>query len=127
MISDVQLRWQDFDGLGHVHHAAVLNLLERGRDAELGACGLGSADYVVGRCAITYLREIRPEAAMVAVECTISEIGRSSFQTRETIFGPSGEVATEATLGLVMWNRETASSRPITETERAAMTERMSP
>lgn len=127
MISDVQLRWQDIDGLGHVHHAAVLNLLERGRDAELRACGLGSTDYVVGRCSITYLREIRPRVEMVTVECTISEIGRSSFRTREKILDESGAVAAEATFGLVMWDREASAPRPITETERATMTERTSP
>lgn len=118
----VQTRWQDFDGLGHVHHAAVLHYFEEGRDEFLRACGLGPADYVVGRCSVTYRKEIRPESRSVPVQCRVETIGRSSFQTLETILDPAGEVAVEASFGLVMWDTDTSAPRAITDEERAAMT-----
>lgn len=122
MIHEVQTRWQDFDGLGHVHHAAVLHYLEEGRDEFLRRCEVGPTEYVVGRCTVTYLREIRPETRSVPVECTVVEVGRSSFRTHERIFDPNGEVAVEAEFGLVMWDSATSSSRPISDEERNAMT-----
>ena len=40
---EVQMRWQDLDELGHVNHNVVLTYLEEGRDAFLGARGIGRA------------------------------------------------------------------------------------
>ncbi|HRV59004.1 MAG: acyl-CoA thioesterase [Solirubrobacterales bacterium] len=121
MSFEVQTRWQDIDGLGHVNHAAVLNFFEEGRDAFLGKCGLGPVDYVVGRCSVTYLREIKPENRSVSVSCTVERIGRSSFQTSEQIFDGDGRLAVEASFGLVMWDQTKSSPRPITDEERSAM------
>lgn len=115
------MRWQDIDGLGHVNHAAVLNYFEEGRDAFLDSCGVGPADYVVGRCEVTFLKEIRLESRVVSVGCEVSEIGNSSFRTREEIFNDKDELVVEARFGLVMWDREASGPRPISDLERAAM------
>lgn len=122
MTYEVQTRWQDFDGLGHVHHAAVLHYFEEGRDEFLRSCGITPSEYVVGRCSVTYRKEIRPESRSVPVHCTVDEVGRSSFQTSETILDPAGGVAVEASFGLVMWDSEKSAPRTITDRERAAMT-----
>ncbi len=118
----VQTRWRDVDGLGHVNHAAAFDYFEEGRDAFLRSRGMGPADYVVGRCSVTWLREIKPETASVTVECVIREIGRTSFQTSERILTEDGEPAIEAIFGLVMWDSATSSPRPITDEERSMMT-----
>ncbi|MCB0858430.1 MAG: acyl-CoA thioesterase [Solirubrobacterales bacterium] len=115
------MRWQDIDGLGHVNHAEVLNYFEEGRDAFLEKCGVGPADYVVGRCEVTFIKEIKLESKIVSVDCVVSEIGNSSFRTREEIFNDQGELLVEASFGLVMWDRETSGPRPISELERNAM------
>lgn len=122
MKHQVQMRWQDIDGLGHVNHAAVLNYFEEGRDAFLDSCGVGPADYVVGRCEVTFLKEIRLESRVVSVGCVVSRVGNSSFETREEIFNDKGELVVEANFGLVMWERETSGPRPINDEERAALT-----
>ena len=127
MRHQVQMRWQDIDGLGHVNHAAVLNYFEEGRDAFLDRCGVGPADYVVGRCEVTFLKEIPLESRMVTVACEVSEIGNSSFRTREEIFNENDELVVEASFGLVMWDRETSSARPISGPERVAMTGKEQP
>lgn len=118
---EVQLRWRDFDGLGHVNHPVVLTYLEEGRDAFLASCEIGRVDYVVGRCSVTFRKEIKLESDSVTVECGVRELGNSSFTTSERIIDNRGEVAVEAEFGLVMWDPARPGSRPITERERSAL------
>ena len=56
----VQMRWRDLDGLGHVNHTVVLTYLEEGRDALLDEHGIRRDEYVVGRCSVSFRREIDP-------------------------------------------------------------------
>ena len=117
----VQTRWQDLDALGHVGHTAVLVLLEQGRDAFLGTHGISPDQYVVGRCSVTFEREIDAEQKEVTVECAVRELGSSSLTTSERILDPAGEVAVAAEFGLVLWDSERRGSRPITDDERASL------
>lgn len=116
--SRVQLRWQDLDALGHVNHNVVLTYLEEGRDAFLATRGIARHDYVVGRCTITYRAEIDPDREEVAVECGVRELGRSSLTTSERVLADDGTVLVEAEFGLVLWDPERRSSRPISAEER---------
>jgi acyl-CoA thioester hydrolase len=118
---EVQTRWGDLDALGHVGHTAVLVLLEQGRDAFLGEHGIRPDQYVVGRCEVSFNREIDPAQKSVRVECGIRELGNSSVTTSERILATDGEVAVEAEFGLVLWDADRRGSRPITENERAAL------
>ncbi len=120
MSHTVQMRWQDIDALGHVNNAAVLNYFEEGRGAYLRACSVGPYDYVIGRSKVTYIHEIRPESGTVTVECGIQKIGTKSLETIERIYDSDGRLVTEGEFGLVMWDQETRSSRPISAAERAA-------
>jgi acyl-CoA thioester hydrolase len=117
----VQMRWQDLDGLGHVNHTVVLTYLEEGRDAWLAKLGISRAEYVVGRCSVSFQREIDPSHDTVTVECALRDLGRSSILTDERILDPAGEIAVEAQFDLVLWDPERRGSRPITDEERAAL------
>jgi acyl-CoA thioesterase FadM len=117
----VQTRWEDLDALGHVGHTAVLVLLEQGRDAFLAEHGIARNQYVVGRCSVTFNREIDSSQDAVTVEAAVRELGTSSVTTAERILSPSGDVAVEAEFGLVLWDAEGRGSRPITETERTSL------
>jgi acyl-CoA thioester hydrolase len=117
----VQMRWVDIDGLGHVGHGAALTYLEEGRDAFLAQCGISRRDYVVGRCEVTYHREIRPEHEHVEASCEVSRVGRSSLTTRERLLDDDGDVLVEAAFGLVLWDPERRAARPITDREREAL------
>ncbi len=119
---DVQIRWQDIDGLGHVNHVVVLTYLEEGRDAFLARSGIGPDQYVVGRCAVSYLGEIDPAFKAVTVECAVRGLGTSSVGTRERILDDAGNVIVEAEFDLVLWDRDSRGSRPITDEERASLT-----
>lgn len=119
----VQMRWRDIDGLGHVGHSVALVYLEEGRDAFLAAHGISRRDYVVGRCEVTFRREVDAALGEVVAGCEAARVGRSSLVTREEIRDAAGEVLIEAEFGLVLWDAERRESRPLTAAERASLTE----
>jgi acyl-CoA thioester hydrolase len=121
----VALRWNDFDGLGHVNHAVVLTYFEEGRDAWLRAHGIGRDEYVVGRCTVSFRREVRPDAGAVTMHCAPVALGTKSLTTREVLTDDDGEVLAEAEFALVLWDPGRRATRPITETERASLARSM--
>jgi acyl-CoA thioester hydrolase len=118
---EVQMRWRDLDALGHVNHPVVLTYLEEGRDAFLARAGIRREEYVVGRCTVSFQGEIDPEMGSVTVECEVAELGTSSVKTRERIVDPAGGALVEAEFGIVLWDPQRRSSRPITDEERTAL------
>ena len=118
----VQMRWGDIDALGHVNHALAFTYFEEARDAFLAARGISRDEYVVGRCEVWWKRELTPGHPAVTVETSVSELGTSSMTTLERIFDADGNVAVEGEFGLVLWDPEARVARPITDTERQALT-----
>ena len=117
----VQMRWRDLDGLGHVNHTVVLTYLEEGRDAFLKQHGIRRDEYVVGRCSVNFRSEIDPGFEAVTVECAVRDLGRSSVTTTERILDRAGQVVVDAEFALVLWDPEQRASRPITDAERASL------
>lgn len=122
---EVPLRWGDFDALGHVNHVAVLALLESGRDRWLRSVGIAPEGYVVGRCAITFEREIPAHLDAVTASCTAVELRRSSLTTSERLTDADGATLVSGSFDLVLWDSEQRRSRPISDLERAAFTRDM--
>jgi acyl-CoA thioester hydrolase len=118
----VQMRWSDLDGLGHVYHAAALTYLEEGRDRFLGRHGISRDEYVVGSCTLRFNHEIGSHQEAVTVACELRRVGNSSLATSESIVLDDGQVAVEAEFGLVLWDRERRTSRPLSAAERASLT-----
>ena len=120
----IEIRWRDLDAYGHVNNSVFLTYLEEARDEWLGRV-FGTtgalADYVVARVAIDFRKELREADGHVTVRCRIERTGVSSLTTRETILMTDGSVAAEAEVVLVMRNRGSSRSRPITPEERAAL------
>ena len=119
----VQMRWRDIDPLGHVNHNVALTYLEEGRDAFLLERGITRDNYVVGRCSLTFVGEILPEFGTVTVQCEVSRLGDRSVTTAERVLDDEGNVVVEGEFGLVLWDPERRGSRPITEDERASLTQ----
>jgi acyl-CoA thioesterase FadM len=117
----VPVRWQDIDGNGHVSHVAFLTYLEEGRDACLAGHGIGRDEYLVGRCTMTWRREITPDMAEVVVRCEVASVGRTSIATRELLLSDAGDVLAEAEFGVVVWDPATRRPRPLSESERASL------
>jgi acyl-CoA thioester hydrolase len=119
----VALRWRDMDAYGHVNHVVYLTYLEEGRDAAIARIlreTPGESGYVVARVAIDYRRELRLADGPAVVSCTVTTIGTSSVQTRETIHTATGELVAEADAVVVKFDRETRRSRQWTDAERRA-------
>lgn len=118
---EVQTRWQDLDGLGHVNHAVVFTYLEEARDAFLRDHGIRREEYVVGRCSVEFRGEITPGHTAVTVQCGVRELGSKSIRTAERILGNEGDVVVEAEFGLVLWDPEVRGTRVMTDAERASL------
>jgi len=119
----IPIRWRDMDGYGHVNNAVFLTYLEEARDewlARLLAGTGGESDYVVARIAIDYRRELKQKDESVVVRCRLEKLGTSSIRTLEEILLPDGEACARAEVVLVMRDRATGRSRPLTAEERAA-------
>jgi acyl-CoA thioester hydrolase len=121
----VTVRWRDVDGLGHVNHAVVLTYFEEGRDAWLRGHGIARDEYIVGRCAVTFRREVRLETGTVALQCATTALGHKSVTTREVLTDEDGTVLAEGEFGLVLWDPVSRSTRPITDPERASLARSM--
>ncbi len=118
----VDVRWRDTDALGHVNHAVFLTYLEEGRDAFFMQTFGGEPDYVVARIEIDLRAEVRHPQRRVAVRLAVEHLGTTSLTTRETILTPAGEIAAEARVVTVRWDRRARKPVPFSETERARLT-----
>jgi acyl-CoA thioester hydrolase len=119
----VALRWRDMDAYGHVNHVVYLTYLEQARDAAIARIlreTPGEGGYVVARVAIDYRRELRLADGPVVVSCTVTTIGGSSAQTRETIHTAAGHLAAEAEAVVVRFDRATRRPRQWTDDQRRA-------
>jgi acyl-CoA thioester hydrolase len=117
----VDVRWRDTDALGHVNHAVFLTYLEEGRDAFFAAALGGEPDYVVARIEIDLRAEVRHPQRRVTVRLEVERLGTTSLTTRETILTPDGEVAAEARVVTVRWDREARKPVPFTDAERGGL------
>jgi acyl-CoA thioester hydrolase len=121
---EIEIRWRDVDGYGHVNNAVFLTYLEEARDEwlerALGADG-DAWDYVIARVEVDFRRELRLADDRIVSRCSLHSLGTSSVRTREELVTLDGEVAAEAEAVLVARDRETKRSRPLSEPERAAL------
>ena len=123
---EVTVRWRDVDALGHVNHAVFLTYLEEGRDAFFVHAFGGEPDYVVARVEVDLRAEVRYPERRVTVRLGVERLGTSSLTTRESIRTPAGEVAAEARVVTVRWDRKARKPVPFSETERARLTAALS-
>jgi acyl-CoA thioester hydrolase len=120
----IEIRWRDVDAYGHVNNAVYLTYLEEARDAwstrVLGEVA-DTWDFVLARVAIDYKRELTLEDRAVLVRCELESLGRSSVRTREEIRTLDGALSAVAASVIVARDPKLGRSRPLTETERAAL------
>jgi acyl-CoA thioesterase FadM len=58
----------------------------------------------------------------VTVRLAVESLGTTSLTTRETILTPAGEIAAEARVVTVRWDRRARKPVPFSEAERARLT-----
>jgi acyl-CoA thioester hydrolase len=116
----VDVRWRDTDGLGHVNTAVYLTYLEEGRDAFFLRV-IGDPFYVVARIEVDLRAEVRHDDRQVTVRIVPERLGTSSLTTRETVLTPSGAVAADARVVTVRWNAGQRKPVPFTAAERTQL------
>ncbi len=120
----VDIRWRDMDAFNHVNNAVYQTYLEEARDEwflEVLGNGLLLNDFLLARCAVDYRSPLTQEDGSVAVELRLKRVGTSSITTSERILSSlDGRVAAEAEAVLVHCDRETGTSRPLTDELRVS-------
>ena len=119
----IQTRWPDFDGLGHLNHAAYHVFLDEARDDVLRQTVGDFAAWpnVVARTSLDFLAEVVVGTRELVVRSEIAAVGRSSVRFRQRLVTPDGTVAAEGETVLVAWDRDARGPRAIGEAERAAL------
>jgi acyl-CoA thioester hydrolase len=118
----VSVRWRDTDALGHVNHAVYLTYLEEARDS-FYLRALGDPIYVVVRIEIDFRAEVRHADRTVRVEIVVERLGTTSLTTREILRTANGEVAAEARVITVRWDRDARAAVPFNDEQRARLAE----
>jgi AcrR family transcriptional regulator len=121
---EVSTRARDSDAEGHVHHAALLALLEEGRaawlDARLGALE-PRRELVVTRLALDVARPLAASEKAVRVRCALGRLGPDRVRTEEGVLTAAGDLAARARTTLVALDASGAA-RPLDAGERGALT-----
>jgi len=124
----VQLRWRDMDMLGHLNQSVYHELLEEGRAAVIwelmrrsGADHAHGA-YVLAHVDLDYHTEVRKDHGQVEIVVRVSHVGTSSFRLRHEVALPDGTVAASGETVMVAWDPQSRGKRPLSESERAALT-----
>jgi acyl-CoA thioester hydrolase len=110
----VDVRYQDYDMLGHVNNAVYVTYLEDARTAYLGEyADLEPADIemVIAHLEVDYRRPVE-DTDEVRVAVAVTDVGESSFTMAYEVRDDS-DVAVEAESVQVAIDTETGESRPL--------------
>lgn len=92
----LQVRWADFDQLGHVNNVKYVEYAQEARvlftRSQFGPFGLGNLPQVVRRTEIDHLRPVLRDSTTVDVEIEVEFVGETSYRIRQTILDASGDV-----------------------------------
>jgi acyl-CoA thioester hydrolase len=120
----IEIRWRDVDAYQHVNNAVYATYFEECRDEWVSRV-LGPVadewDFVLARVAIDFRRELRLEHEWAVASCRLERVGTSSFTLREELRAGEGWLSAESEAVLVARDRDAGGSRPLTDTERAAL------
>ncbi|MDQ8043011.1 MAG: hotdog domain-containing protein [Patulibacter sp.] len=118
------LRWSDFDRLGHLNQAVYHVLLEQARVAWLNAVRPADLErwqaWVLARVELDYRREVDSTHTQVIAACRPLTLGTSSLVVAHELRHLDGTVAATGSCVLVAWDAKARGKRAFTEGERAA-------
>ena len=118
----IPLRWRDLDNQGHVYNGVYLGLLDEARTVWLRrTLGLANPDeYVIARIEIDFLADLTltPDGAAVDVDVQVTRVGSKSVTTAEVMRDGDGREVARAVCVLLLWDRTSRQTRPLTAAER---------
>lgn len=119
-VHTIPVRWGDFDRYGHITNSAYIELAQEARlaFAEKFFFSQGHEFVVfVRRLEVDYLRPILPNTTQVTVETQVSNVGSTSFTTRQEIKDAQGNTRCVVDCVQVTVDTATTSPREITKKE----------
>ena len=119
-VHTIPVRWGDFDRYGHITNSAYIELAQEARlaFAEKFFYSQGHEFLVfVHRLEVDYLRPILPNTTQVTVETQVSNVGSTSFTTRQEIKDAQGNTCCVVDCVQVTVDTATTSPREITKKE----------
>ena len=123
-IQHITLRWNDFDRYDHLNNCKFLDISQEARIAFLRE-NFADRDQEFGvfvrHVDIDYLRPVMADTTAVEVETTVTEIGNTSFKTRQDLKDRQGRVCGVVNTVLVAVDLTTAAPREITQGERGIL------
>lgn len=126
----VAVRWSDFDRFGHITNAAYVELAQEARlvfaNDEFRDRGYEIPAVFVRKLEAEYLRPVLPNTTEVIVESQVTEIGTTSFTTRQEVKDFDGNVCCVITVVQVAVNPMTARPRDIEAFEKKVLTKNSS-
>lgn len=123
-IQHITLRWNDFDRYDHLNNCKFLDISQEARIAFMRE-NFADRDQEFGvfvrHVEIDYLRPVMADTTAVEVETTVTEIGNTSFKTRQDLKDRQGRVCGVVNTVLVAVDLTTAAPREITQAERGIL------
>lgn len=123
-IQHITLRWNDFDRYDHLNNCKFLDISQEARIAFLRE-NFSDQEQEFGvfvrHVEIDYLRPVMADTTSVEVETTVTEIGNTSFKTRQDLKDRQGRVCGVVNTVLVAVDLSTAAPREITQAERGIL------
>ena len=121
---ETDLRWSDFDRLGHLNQAVYHVLIEQARTAWLAHVRVHDDwtehAFVLARAELDYRREVDASHGRVVVTCRPIRVGRSSLTCQQEVRWLDGTVAATGLFVMVGWNGRERGKRVFGDEERAA-------
>lgn len=119
--TEIIVKDQDIDGLGHVNHIVYLHYLQIGRSDWYKKAGVSynelkkrNIEEAVIKLEILYKQEAKLNECLI-VKTEPVRVGNNSFVIKQTILNEREEIITEATVTEVMFDLVARKSRPVVE------------
>ena len=123
----IEIRWRDLDSYGHVNQAVYLTYAEEVLDdwfqTKLGRRPGTTWDYVARRTTIDYVGELRLSDHIAVGSTELVRLGTTSVTAKVLLSAPDGRVATELELVVVAIDGAGGTARPLSDDERAALSD----
>jgi len=122
----IQLRFNDFDALGHVNNSVYFSFYDLGKTSYFdevvpGATSSKEVGVVIANIQVSFLLSVYP-GENVAVETAVVEIGNKSFKLLQQLIDvDTKEVKCICQTVMVCFDAKTKSSHPISDGWRKAM------
>ncbi len=117
--TDIQVRFNDTDALGHLNNTSYALYAEQGRVAFLNTFRDEGVNLILAHISLDFLRQVRFRDA-VYVLTRIAKVGRTSVTLVQEIYG-NGELAARSHSVVVMFDYNTQKPVPIADEVRAQL------